>query len=610
MLKCKLKKNNLILISLLFGIFLFLNYASASTLILNPTKDTYILQSSSNTNFGTQTILELIERTATGKERIYLNFNLNLSSSNITISQSKVCLYELIAGTTDTGSLYYLYNDWKDSTGSSILNETELTWNNQPCGINFNNSTNCNLTSLSTLSNLTSANNWYCWDINESIIKNYYNKNLSFAIKTPSVSNKLIDTFASKENITFKPYFYLNYSLPVNCSENWVQHNSSCGNYCGSWDKYQIHYTDTNNCGTNITLPADNGTCYDCNYCTPVFSCTLFNSTCSGNPPTDYTCLKANDTITCCNTTGLTSDCSYTGNLSDFDVHFTFDMLNNATIIVPSYPYVDLNTSYTIKLSVPTNNKSYIKLYLNSPDGINSTFNFSFIDGKYQITLLFTEEGNYPFIINGTNPCSTLTGQINGVFLVRKPYNITFCGFKKNGDSSSSYVNDFAYLIAEFTSSKKYYNTNLEQFITPLGFSTTFKTPVFHTLYRGGCGTFKLYEPNEEYAVRLFDGIATYQTTFSPPNISKTYGTNIFFGKYVFNGTDYAYNILFDEKDVYQYRWLFNWLFIIFVIGAIVVSIFLFFVIPEKPSLSVIFGIGFISMITLFRVILFIWKGW
>jgi len=38
-------------------------------------------------------------------------------------------------------------------------------------------------------------------------------------------------------------------------------------------------------------------------------------------------------------------------------------------------------------------------------------------------------------------------------------------------------------------------------------------------------------------------------------------------------------------------------------------SVFLFFVIPEYSQLSIIFGLGFISMLTLLRIVVWFWKG-
>lgn len=282
------------------------------------------------------------------------------------------------------------------------------------------------------------------------------------------------------------------------------------------------------------------------------------------------------------------------------------------SVNVPSYPYVDVNISYPIELILFYNgerinltyiNLSYFKMNLISPDTSISNFNFTFDDDSesYLLTLNFLEIGNYPFVIY-TGPASQIEN-ITGTFLVRDPFYIIFCGYYE--DSGNSYINNYAYLTAEFTSSKKYYDTNLEQFITPLGFKTTFKTPIFHTNYRDGCGTLKLYEP-DEYAIRLFDGVATFQTTFSPPNITETYGTNIYIGKYTLT-EDYSYRILLSDRDINSFGWLANWIFLILLIACVVISIFLFFVIPQMPQLSLILGVGGTVMLIILRIVVWIW---
>jgi hypothetical protein len=284
------------------------------------------------------------------------------------------------------------------------------------------------------------------------------------------------------------------------------------------------------------------------------------------------------------------------------------------SVNVPSYPYVDVNVSYPIELILFYNNArinlTYInltdfKMVLTSPDTSISNFNFTFDEDSesYLLTLSFLEIGNYPFTIY-TDPISDIEN-ITGTFLVRNPYYIIFCGYYE--DSGNSYINDYAYLTAEFTTSKKYYDSNLEQFITPLGFKTNFKTPIFHTFYRNGCGTLKLYEPETEYAIRLFDGEATFLTTFSPPNITETYGTNIYIGKYTFTGVDYSYRILLSDRDISQYSWLANTLFIIVLIAIVIISIFLFFVIPQMPQLSLILGVGGTVMLIIVRIVVWIW---
>jgi hypothetical protein len=244
------------------------------------------------------------------------------------------------------------------------------------------------------------------------------------------------------------------------------------------------------------------------------------------------------------------------------------------------------------------------KMVLTSPDTNISNFTFAWDSDSesYLLTLSFLEIGNYLFTIY-TDPTSQIEN-ITGTFLVREPFYIIFCGYYE--DSGDSYINNYAYLTAEFTSSKKYYDSNLEQFITPLGFKTTFKTPIFHTNYRDGCGTLKLYEP-DEYAIRLFDGEATFQTTFSPPNITETYGTNIYLGKYTFTGVDYSYRILLSDRDINSFGWLANWIFLILLIACVVISIFLFFVIPQMPQLSLILGVGGTVMLIILRIVVWIW---
>jgi hypothetical protein len=358
----------------------------------------------------------------------------------------------------------------------------------------------------------------------------------------------------------------------------------------------------------NRTLTQQEVTDYYGDYsCSPVWSCSLFNQTCSGVFPSSFECLEVIDSSTCCNLSNLYDSCVYTGNVSDFDFHF---VVENLTASVPSYPYVILNSTYSIKLDFPTNAFSDVKMYLTNPDGNLSIFNFSYVDNSYSLNLLFMEEGDYPFVINGTNPCFDLNGQVTGMFKVRIPFNVTFCAYEiKDQIITGRYENDFAYLIAEFTDEKPYYYPTLEQFITPLGFKMTYKTPVFHTLYRDGCGTLTLYEKNVSYGIRLFDGQATFLTTFSSPNISKTYGANILFGKYTFNGTD-SYNVYLSSKDIHQYTWLANWIYIIMLILCVVGAVFLFFMFPDKPSISMGLGLGFTIMLTIIRVGVYLFKGW
>jgi len=432
-----------------------------------------------------------------------------------------------------------------------------------------------NFTNLTVnLYNSTSLINSTVYLTNKSSYYLSYN-NLSFGFyKINATLSDDVDVLNFTETRT--------YNLSGVCNPNWINYNTTCGYHCGSWNKFQTYYLDSFLCGTNSSLPVDNGTCYDCDYCIPTFDCILYNATCNGNPPTNYNCLSANDTTSCCSTTLLSSDCNFTGNISIFDRLYQIEMFSNVSVMVNSYPYVDFNVSYPIVLLVPTNNQSNVSMYLNG-----TYFNVPYVNGFYQITLLFTAIGDYPFVINATNPCSSIIGDIHGTFKVRHPFYITINGYKDF--LNNSYVNNFAYLTAEFSNS--YYNENLDMFIHPVNGRPV---PVFHAYYIDGTGTLKLYEPNN-YVIRLIDGQITFQSTYSPANVSKSYGTNVLVGKYYFNGSDETINVYFSSKDLHPYSWLFNWIFIIIIFGTVIVSIIVFFLFPDKPQISL--GFFFILIV-------------
>jgi hypothetical protein len=285
----------------------------------------------------------------------------------------------------------------------------------------------------------------------------------------------------------------------------------------------------------------------------------------------------------------------------------------NSTCVSPipvltlvSYPYVDLNTSYQIKVSSFNVGVSNIKLQMIDPNGSISIYNMIYDNiSSYVLTFNFDTIGNYNFVIYGDNICPTIVTNITGTLLVRQPYYITVCGF--NDKTGNSYENNFAYLTAEYTNLR--YNADLDQFITPLGFATTFKTSVFHTPYVNGCGTLKLYEPNETYILRLFDGQVTFSSEYSQPNITKTYGTNVLIGQNTFNGTSENLSVYLSAKDLNPYFWLFNYILIFLIIAVIIISIFMFFMLKDSPSFVLIFFIMGIVGLLILRLIIYFWVG-
>jgi hypothetical protein len=238
-----------------------------------------------------------------------------------------------------------------------------------------------------------------------------------------------------------------------------------------------------------------------------------------------------------------------------------------------------------------------------------TTINFTWYPSteNYKMTLIFTSEGNYPFTIWGTDPNQEIYNT-TGVFLVREPYEITIEGYETK--TLDPYENDFAYVIAEIPPQYKTYNPTLESFITPIFFKYLYGEEVFYAPYRDGSATLTLWEKDIDYHLRLVDGEMTFPNTYSQPNITKTYGTNIYLGEYNLNGTDMTYQVLLDERDIHQYRWLFNWVFIIALFIIIVISAFMFFIIPEMPWVSFSFGIGGTIMLVIFRISIWLWKSW
>jgi hypothetical protein len=470
------------------------------------------------------------------------------------------------------------------------------------------------------------------------------------------------------------------------CFPNWIVNYTSCGINlnvsCGTYDNKTKIYYDTNSCGSTLNLPADNGTCVacnycdsswseipsnctpidkkfkiyndtnncchtthlpsdcntvpvdngtfvDCNYCIPSWYCGKFNLPCPNQYANDnLICLLVNSSnyATCCAVTNLTSDCNFTGNLSLYDKKCGFRYFNlnmsffmpmwdyiQPVLTVPQYPYVDCNTSYPISVSLYLNGSkiNITRLWINftnEPVG-NQTFNFTWnaITKDYEATFIFpAEDRDFPFVISGQDP-NQIIYNTTGTFLVRCPFYVTIEGYKEK--NTSAYVNKFAVVTAEFPEERnkmivkgvKGYNDALENFIVPLTFRTQFQTPVFHASYIGGKAVLKLYEKDRNYGIRLFDGIIDFkQGVYSPPNMTKGYGVNMFLGTLYLNGSDTTYQYYLEDKDIHQYRWLFNWIVILALIIVMVVSFVLMMYVPQ---IAMPFGIGFTFMILVLRIL-------
>ncbi len=461
----------------------------------------------------------------------------------------------------------------------------------------------------------------------EFIIREIFNNG---SINTQTISSFIFDpTIERSELLKFSNDIYIityegdagdGFITTVNvtveiCTENWIQNNSACN----ILDNQTIEYFDSNSCGTFDDLPANNGTILFCDFCFEPFQCSLFDDSCGGGASTLNCLATETQNPSCCATTNLTSDCFFQGNLSSFE--FICGVLD-LTLIVPQFPYVDFNVTFPMELIFTQNNITVnitdFKLNLTSPDGNTSEFDFVVdqFTQTYKLNLLFIEEGDFPFRIFATSPFDNIP-EITGTLIVRKPYFITFRAFEEKNNrffgrsNIGAYKNKFAVLTAELGRTKKIrFDPILEHYITPLFFSTSFNTPLFSAPYDNGEAVLKLWETGN-YGFRLIDAREiTFDGIFVVPNVTDTYGLNAFVGEFTFNGTDQVVEVFFDEKDTNQYRWLFNIIFVIALVLIIGTSVFLFFVIPEHANISILFGLGFTTMLILFRVFMFIWRGW
>jgi hypothetical protein len=301
------------------------------------------------------------------------------------------------------------------------------------------------------------------------------------------------------------------------------------------------------------------------------------------------------------------------GNETSYSVFFNSTCANPTPIVhLNSYPYVDFNTTFPISVtSFPVGN-SNIQIELIDPDSNISVFNMTYDNvSAYVSTFVFTKVGDYHFTIYGDGICPTIETNISGTLYIRVPFYVTIDGYINKSTSFFSdgkYKNDFAYVIAEITSDNKAkhfgFNDNLEIYITPLLFSKTFKSNVYHAPYSNGQATLKLYERNTTYALRLLDGQVTFPSEYSVPNITKSYGTNVYLGQMYLNGTDKQLNVLLTNQDLHPYFWLFNWILIIAVVFCVFIGLFLFFMIPQIPIISLAFMLGFPIALILIRIII------
>ena len=137
--------------------------------------------------------------------KIYIKFNISLIPINQNIDNSLFCLYDTGTKKIQTINVSNVYSDWNEST---------ITWSNQPCGADFDNSSACNLTAESFVQMDSTPNLWRCWNVTNMVGKDYSSgsDDVSMVLYT---SDSDTNSFNSKEytaDTSLIPYLNITYS--------------------------------------------------------------------------------------------------------------------------------------------------------------------------------------------------------------------------------------------------------------------------------------------------------------------------------------------------------------------------------------------------------------
>ena len=254
--------------------------------------DAGVKSSYPDNNYGYDSVARVGNRT-TSKYRAYFQYSLSQLGSNITIINSTFYVNTIggtAGGTNIVGIYRILNNNWVSSVDGSILNEGTITWNNQPCGTDFDNSTNCNLTYYdsknlpiigTTSFNCTKLINNTIEDgfTNVSIAFNYVSSNVESQISTkehnPSTT-RLEITYKSNTplvtlNTPLNKEYLADNNVTLNCSAISSIYELSnitlYGNFSGIWEKNKTNNVsglDVENTTTFNVILHDNTYLWNC----------------------------------------------------------------------------------------------------------------------------------------------------------------------------------------------------------------------------------------------------------------------------------------------------------------------------------------------------------
>ena len=326
-------------------------------------------------------------------------------------------------------------------------------------------------------------------------------------------------------------------------------------------------------------------------------------------------CDNTSTTLTVIASTSTPSLPSYVPNAPSNNTGSSFNFADNnlnGSVTFTQYPYVDVNTTETLYVGIFNQtgavNNLNVTMFLTEPNGSIDIIPvyFSVPLNIYTVGLVFSNVGDYPFRIdvNGTIINQTLT---RGTLLVRQPFFVRVKLF--NSGDKTAYKDNAGVITAEFKGSQKI-DAGLENFFHPIAVTSVYYKPAFHAQYIDGTATLKLYD-DTTYLFRYYSGDITFPTRYSVPNVTVFSGENVYLGEQKLNvsssGTLIQY--LLSNKDLHQYGWLMNMILIIIFAFVVIGCLGIFFMMPDKAHIALIFGVILIGTLILIRIVAFLLWG-
>ncbi len=153
------------------------------------------------------------------RKRALIMFNLSSIPTSSILSSSNLSLYGSPGDdgedNIDIHEVYFWRNTTAGSSGE-FLNDAIITWNNQPCGTGFDNSTYCNLTKENTQTT-SSVVSWVNWTVDIMVQKRITDNsgNVSMILKFPNEDGSVNDEWTANyiDSATNKPKLEVTYTL-------------------------------------------------------------------------------------------------------------------------------------------------------------------------------------------------------------------------------------------------------------------------------------------------------------------------------------------------------------------------------------------------------------